>query len=183
MTFPSGKEYDYGLHHLLFFGFVAFLDSVCNDFCAHILCFETGSSSFEAAGSLIAEQAARAADELAQHDVASSVLQAGPTSAARAEEIARRERAARRAIGTAQEADAFAHLRSAVAAEARRINGLMYCARLRCLIMPIRFDVLVQLASVSGAPRQPSNPEATDYLGWLLDEAARVRPIFLKRIE
>ena len=87
------------------------------------------------------------------------MLQAGPTSAARAEEIARRERAARRAIGTAQEADAFAHLRSAVAAEARRINGLMYCARLRCLIMPTRFDELVRVQGISGSPRQPVNVE------------------------
>merc|ERR1719160_1231753 len=101
-----------------------FLDSVCNDVCSHVLSFEVSTASLQAAGRLIAEQAARAADELAQHDVAASVLQAGPTSAARANEIARRERAARRAVGTASEADAFAHLRSAVAAEARRISGL-----------------------------------------------------------
>jgi len=49
--------------------------------------------------------------------------------------------------------------------------------------MPLRFDVLVQLESVLRAPRQPVNPEATDYLGWLLDEAAVVRPTFLKRVE
>ena len=132
---------------------------------------------------MIAEQAARAADELAQHDVAASVLQAGPTSVARAEDIARRERAARCAVGTEREADAFANLRSAVAAEARRINGLMYCARLRCLIMPLRFDMLVQVESVAGAQRQPLNFETTDYLGWLLDEAKRVRPTFMKQVQ
>ena len=48
----------------------AFLDSVCNDFCTHILCFEVNTSSLKAAGRLIAEQTERAKDELAQHDVA-----------------------------------------------------------------------------------------------------------------
>merc|ERR1719235_2416013 len=100
----------------------AFLGSICNDICAHYLAVVAGESSFEAAGRIITEQAARAADELKQHDVAVSVLQAGPTSAARALEISSRERYARKAIGTTQEQEAFKRLRSIVAAEARRIN-------------------------------------------------------------
>merc|ERR1719421_1359464 len=98
------------------------IDSVCNDVCCHYLARVT-ESSFEAAGRIMKERKARAADELKQHDVAVSVLQAGPTSAARAREIGLSERAARKAVGTAQEQQAFAQLRSVVAAEARRING------------------------------------------------------------
>jgi hypothetical protein len=94
-----------------------------------------------------------------------------------------RERAARKSIGTAQEKHAFEQLLRIVVAEARRINGLMYCARLRCLIMPTRFEVLVQLRSVSGVPRQPVDARASDYLAWLLDEAERLRPSFMKSIE
>ena len=94
-----------------------------------------------------------------------------------------RERAARRAVGTPEEEAAFEELRSVIVSEARRINGLMYCARLRCGIMPTRFEFLVKLLGVSGTPRQPEDIEAEDYLGWLLDEAARLRPRFLKSLE
>ena len=45
-------------------------------------------------------------------------------------------------VGTPEEEDAFEALRNVIVAEARRINGLMYCARLRCGIMPTRFEVL-----------------------------------------
>merc|ERR1719379_2774956 len=113
-----------------------FFDSICNDICSHLLACFVEESSLEAACRIIAEQAARAAEELVQHDLATSVLQAGPTSAARSLEIASRERAARQAVGTPKEEDAFEALRSVLVSEARRINGLMYCARLRCGIMP-----------------------------------------------
>ena len=64
---------------------------------------------------------------------------------AKVTEIASRERAAREVVGTSQEEEAFEALRMMIVSEARRINGLMYCAQLRCGIMPTRFDVLVQL--------------------------------------
>ena len=60
-----------------------FIDSICNDICAHLLACLVEESSLEAACRIIAEQTARAAEELVQHDLATSVLQAGPTSAAR----------------------------------------------------------------------------------------------------
>jgi hypothetical protein len=49
--------------------------------------------------------------------------------------------------------------------------------------MPTRFEVLVKLLSVSGAPRQPIDFRTADYLTWLLNEAARVRPRFLNSLE
>ena len=121
--FRTPSQRDRNIKLTLLMRCAIFLDSVCNDVCTHVLSFAANSAALDAASRLIAEQAARAADELAQHDVAVSVLQAGPTSPARARDIARRKRAARKAVGSAREAEAFAHLRSAAAAEARRING------------------------------------------------------------
>jgi hypothetical protein len=49
--------------------------------------------------------------------------------------------------------------------------------------MPTRFEVLVMLPSLSGAPRQPVDFHGADYLAWLLDEASRVRASFLSGLE
>merc|ERR1719271_2174503 len=40
-------------------------------------------------------------------------------------------------------------------AEAKRINQLLYCVRLRAMIMPLRYQVLHDLQSFSTNPRQP----------------------------
>ena len=61
-----------------------------------------------------------------------------------------------------------------------------YCIRLRCMIMPTRFDFLVRVESTGGAnaPRQhvpqefreaPREAAGPEYLHWLYDEAEKVR--------
>ena len=71
--------------------------------------------------------------------VARKVLQAGPTTAERQEELRLREDAARAAVGTEVASEKFEALKSLASAEMRRIHRLYYCIKLRCMVMPTRF--------------------------------------------
>merc|ERR1719379_1222825 len=123
--------------------------------------------SLRQAQTVVEDRAERAAKELRQHDVAMQAMQAGPTSLERSLELMQRERHVRaqllqkppseQAINTAWDA-----VRSLATAEAKRINQLLYCVRLRAMIMPLRYQALHDLPSVSAKPRQPVPPEFED---------------------
>ena len=85
--------------------------------------------------------------------------QAGPTSVERALELMQRERHVRAEVLRGGASDvlnaSWAALRSLATAEAKRINQLLYCVRLRAMIMPLRYQVLHDLQSFSAKPRQP----------------------------
>ena len=82
------------------------------------------------------------------------MLQAGPTSAERVRELSQREDAARAAVGAEEELATFAALRSLARAEARRINHLYYCIRLRCMVMTTRYEYLAGVESFKTTSRQ-----------------------------
>merc|ERR1719281_1872206 len=93
-------------------------------------------------------------------------MQAGPTSLERSLELMQRERHVRAQVlqGHAFEAIdiSWSAVRSLATAEARRINQLLYCVRLRAMIMPLRYQFLHDLPSVASKPRQPVPPEFKD---------------------
>merc|ERR1719506_2265599 len=86
-------------------------------------------------------------------------MQAGPTSLERCLELMQREQHVREQVLQGVPSDvlntAWAALRSLATAEAKRINQLLYCVRLRAMIMPLRYQVLHDLQSFSAKPRQP----------------------------
>merc|ERR1719238_1571773 len=98
-------------------------------------------------------------------------------------ELMQRERHARAEVVLGASSDAintaWAAVRSLATAEAKRINQLLYCVRLRAMIMPLRYQTLHALLSVSGKPRQPvpqefeggTPEEAEAFLEHLLDVA------------
>ena len=93
------------------------------------------------AQNVVEDRAERAARELMQHDVAMQAMQAGPTSLERSLELMQRERHVRAQLlqkpPSEQEINtAWAAVRSLATAEAQRINQLLYCVRLRAMIMP-----------------------------------------------
>merc|ERR1719463_991045 len=104
-----------------------FCDSICNDVCAHYLACAVYDETLFKAKQIKRERAQRAARELQEHDIACRVMKAGPTSRARCAELGAREDAARAAVGTKDEAVAFATLQSLVHAEMHRIHRLYYC--------------------------------------------------------
>ena len=116
------------------------VDSLCNDACSHWMMLTVSEASLKQASLVVKDRAARAAQELRQHDVAMQAMQAGPTSMERFLEIMQRERHVRSQV--AQRASfeairtAWDALRSLATAEAKRINQLLYCVRLRAMIMP-----------------------------------------------
>ena len=73
------------------------LDSVFNDICTHYLAIYVVDNALVTAQRVAHERASRAADELRSYDVARKVLQAGPTTPERQEELRLREDAARAA--------------------------------------------------------------------------------------
>ena len=95
---------------ILFLLFSIFLDSICNDVCAHYLACCVQDDSLAIAKQIKKERATRAAKELQDHDIACRVMRAGPTSAARCAELGALEDAARAAVGGAAEEEAFAAL-------------------------------------------------------------------------
>ena len=111
------------------------------------------------ARTLVEDRAERAARELMQHDVAMQAMQAGPTSLERALELMQRERHVRAEVLKEASSDvinaSWVALRSLARAEGERINQLLYCVRLRAMIMPLRYQVLHDLQSFSAKPRQP----------------------------
>merc|ERR1719313_2680227 len=113
--------------------------------------------SLQNAQSVMEERAERAAKELRQHDVAMQAMQAGPTSLERSLELMRRVRALLLQQPLSDEAisTAWAAVRSLATAEAQRINQLLRCVRLRAMIMPLRYQILHDLPSLSAKPRQP----------------------------
>ena len=84
---------------------------------------------------------------------------------------------------------AWAALRSLGTAEAKRINQLLYCVRLRAMIMPLRYELLQSVESISSNPRQHvpeafSNPNSGDaYLQYLLGKAAEVHTHFVEVLQ
>merc|ERR1719506_3332934 len=158
-----------------------FIDSICNDFCSHIMMFTVFDGSLRLAEEVVQDRAERARAELRQHDVAMQAMQAGPTSLERSLELMQRERHVRelvvKEVDAATTSSAWAALRSLGTAEATRINQLLYCVRLRAMIMPLRYEVLHSVAPISSKPRQfvPqafSDPSSGDaYLQYLLGKA------------
>merc|ERR1719409_2538179 len=96
------------------------LDSIFNDICTHYLAVYVVDDALVTAQRVAQERAARAADELRSYDAARKVLQAGPTTPERQEELRLREDAARAAVGTEAAAEFFESLKSLAAAEMRR---------------------------------------------------------------
>jgi hypothetical protein len=101
-----------------------------------------------------------------QHDVAMQAMQAGPTSLERSLELMQRERHVRAEVLRGASSDviktSWAALRSLATAEAKRINQLLSCVRLRAMIMPLRYQVLHDLQSLPGKARQPVPQEFRD---------------------
>jgi hypothetical protein len=149
-----------------------FVDSICNDLCAHWMMLTVSARSLRNAQSVMEERAERAAQELRQHDVAMQAMQAGPTSLERTLELMQRERHVRAEVLRDASSDTlnifWAALRSLATAEAKRINQLLYCVRLRAMIMPLRFQVLHDLQSLKANPRQPVPQE---FLGGTPEQA------------
>ena len=110
----------------------------------------------------VEDRTERAEQELRQHDVAMQVMQAGPTSLERTLELSQRERHVRALVlqGASSSAisGAWAALRSLGTAEAKRINQLLYCVRLRAMIMPLRYEILQSVEPISSKPRQHVPP-------------------------
>merc|ERR1719389_1197468 len=131
------------------------LDSIFNDICTHYLAVYVVDEALVTAQRVARERASRAADELRSYDVARKVLQAGPTTPERQEELRLREDAARAALGTDAEPEMFEALKSLAGAEMRRIHRLYYCIKLRCMVMPTRFKFLQSVASMDSNARQP----------------------------
>jgi hypothetical protein len=144
-----------------FFLFVAvFVDSICNDLCSHWMMLTVFDGSLRQAQTVIEDRVERAAKELRQHDVAMQAMQAGPTSLERSLELMQRERHVRALLLQQPLSDeaistAWAAVRSLATAEAQRINQLLRCVRLRAMIMPLRYQILHDLPSLSAKPRQP----------------------------
>merc|ERR1719389_1049050 len=141
------------LYKLLYF--VLTVDSIFNDICTHYLAVYMIDDALVTAQRVAQERASRAADELRSYDVARKVLQAGPTTPERQEELRHREDAARAAVGTEAESEKFESLKSLAGAEMRRIHRLYYCIKLRCMVMPTRFTFLKAVASMDSNARQP----------------------------
>jgi hypothetical protein len=169
-----------------------FIDSLCNDFCSHTMMFTVFDGSLRLAQEVVQDRAERAEQELRQHDVAMQAMQAGPTSLERSLELTQRERHVRALV--LQEASsvattgAWAALRSLGTAEANRINQLLYCVRLRAMIMPLRYEVLHALLEIKPKPpprqhvpkRFLQDPSAGDaYLEYLLEKANEVHKSFI----
>ena len=77
-----------------------FFDSIFNDVATHYLAVYVVDDALVTAQRVAEERASRAADELRSYDVARKVLQAGPTTPERQEQLRLREDAARAAVGT-----------------------------------------------------------------------------------
>ena len=88
--------------------FSIFLDSVCNDICAHYLACAVYDKTLSEAKKIKTERALRAARELQDHDIACKVMKAGPTSQVRCAELGACEKTSRAAVGTVEEAATFA---------------------------------------------------------------------------
>ena len=80
-------------------------------------------------------------------------------------------------------------MRSLGTAEAKRINQLLYCVRLRAMIMPLRYEILQSVESISSKPRQHVPPYFADpntgdaYLQYLLRKAAEVHTHFVEALQ
>merc|ERR1719506_3045972 len=189
----EGTNYSWQRLYVVSVGFLfvsVFLDSISNDICAHYLACSVYDDSLAFAKQIKIERATRAAKELQEHDIACRVMRAGPTSSARCVELGAREDRARAAVGTAEEAEAFAALQLLVQAEMRRIHRLYYCCLLRCMVMPTRFAYLRDVRSTKGStPRQPipshirpENNGDIEYLAWLFGEIQPLQDTFSKQI-
>merc|ERR1719482_355837 len=147
-------EFSQAINLVLYFA--VFTDSLCNDLCSHTMMFTVFDGSLRLAQEVVEDRAARAQEELRQHDVAMQAMQAGPTSLERSLEIMQREKHVRSLLiqGASAEAvnDAWKALRSLGNAEGNRINQLLYCVRLRAMIMPTRYEFLHNLADVISKP-------------------------------
>ena len=75
--------------------FTVFVDSICNDLCAHWMMNTVSERTLRQAQNVVEDRAERAARELMQHDVAMQAMQAGPTSLERAMELMQREKQVR----------------------------------------------------------------------------------------
>merc|ERR1719453_718729 len=160
-----------------------FIDSICNDACSHTMMYTVFDGSLRLAQDVVDDRAERAQQELRQHDVAMQAMQAGPTSLERSIELTQRERhvralvlqdASKEAIG-----NAWAAMRSLGTAEANRINQLLFCVRLRAMIMPLRYEVLHTLGEIKSKPRQRvppafANRSGDAYLEYVLGQAKEV---------
>ena len=174
------------------------VDAIFNDICTHYLAIYVVDNALVTAQRVAHERASRAADELRSYDVARKVLQAGPTTPERQEELRLREDAARAAVGTEAEYQKFESLKSLAGAEMRRIHRLYYCIKLRCMVMPTRFMFLKSVASMDSNARQPvpaqfdlqgqsstsSRAEDTGwaYFEWLYSESEKVRESFIQTV-
>ena len=121
-------------------------------------------------------------------------MQAGPTSLERSLELMQRERHVRAQLLQKPPSEqaittSWAAVRSLGTAEAKRINKLLYCVRLRAMIMPLRYQILHDLPSVSAQPRHPvpvefQSPQQADaYLEHLIKVANDDHKNFVAMLE
>ena len=114
-----------------FFLYVAvFVDSICNDLCAHWMMLTVSARTLRQAQTVVEDRVERAAQELQQHDVAMQAMQAGPTSLERALELMQRERHVRAEVLRGAPSDvlntSWAALRSLATAEVSWMRGIPY---------------------------------------------------------